>query len=323
MSLPTDTEGLLEAARAGHRRALARVMSHVERGGAQARALGALTFAESGQAHTVGMTGAPGAGKSTLNSVLIAVARERGERLAVLAIDPSSPFSGGAILGDRVRMADHTFDEGVFIRSMATRGHLGGLTLATPLAVRVLDALGWPWVVIETVGVGQVETEIVGAADTTVVVVNPGWGDSVQANKAGLMEIADIFVVNKSDRPGTADTCRDIRQMLELSAPGEWEPPILTSIGTTGEGAGELWDAVCAHRDHCAASGELAARRAARVDSEFSEVLRSSIESRVSALTRSAAASEVRGRLARREIDPYTAAEQLLDGADEHTSAAH
>lgn len=323
MSLPSDTEGLLEAASAGHRRALARVMSHVERGGAEARALGALTFAQSGQAHTVGMTGAPGAGKSTLNSVLIAVARERGERLAVLAIDPSSPFSGGAILGDRVRMADHTFDEGVYIRSMATRGHLGGLTLATPLAVRVLDALGWPWVVIETVGVGQVETEIVGAADTTVVVVNPGWGDSVQANKAGLMEIADIFVVNKSDRPGTAETCRDIRQMLELSAPGEWEPPILTSIGTTGEGAGELWDAVCAHRDHCAASGELAARRAARVESELSEVLRSSIESRVVALTRSAAAAEVRGRLARREIDPYTAAEQLLDGADEHTSAAH
>ena len=313
MSLPDEIDGLFEAARGGHRRALARVMSYVERGGVNARELGALTFARSGQAHTVGVTGAPGAGKSTLNSVVVGVARERGERLAVLAIDPSSPFSGGAILGDRVRMADHTFDEGVYIRSMATRGHRGGLTLATPLAVRVLDALGWPWVVIETVGVGQVETEIVGAADTTVVVVNPGWGDSVQANKAGLMEIADIFVVNKADRPGTSETCRDIRQMLDLSAPGEWDPPILTAVGTTGEGAAELWDAVCAHRDHCTATGELAARRAARVAREFAEVLRATISALVAELTNSDTAANVRDRLARREIDPYAAAELLLD----------
>ena len=317
MSLPVEIEGLIEAARSGHRRALARVMSYVERGGSQARELGALTFARSGNAHTVGITGAPGAGKSTLNSAVVAVARTRGERLAVLAIDPSSPFSGGAILGDRVRMADHTFDEGVYIRSMATRGHLGGLTLATPLAVRVLDALDWPWVVIETVGVGQVETEIVGAADTTVVVVNPGWGDSVQANKAGLMEIADIFVVNKADRPGTSETCRDIRQMLELSAPGDWDPPILTAVATTGEGAAELWDAVCAHREHCTATGELAARRAARVDNEFAEVLRASIDARVAALTDSDAAADVHHRLARREIDPYAAAELLLDDIGE------
>ena len=317
MTLPDEIDGLLEAARGGHRRALARVMSHVERGGSLARELGALTFALSGKAHTVGITGAPGSGKSTLNSAVVAIAREQGERLAVLAIDPSSPFSGGAILGDRVRMADHTFDEGVYIRSMATRGHLGGLTLATPLAVRVLDALGWPWVVIETVGVGQVETEIVGAADTTVVVVNPGWGDSVQANKAGLMEIADIFVVNKADRPGTSETCRDIRQMLDLSAPGDWDPPILTAVGTTGEGATELWDAVCAHRDHCTATGELTVRRAARVENEFAEVLRASIEARVAALTDGDTAANVHDRLARREIDPYAAAELLLDDIGE------
>ena len=309
---PSDIDGLLAAARAGQRRALARVMSHVERGGPSARELGALTFAQSGNAHTVGITGAPGAGKSTLNSAVVGVARERGERLAVLAVDPSSPFSGGAILGDRVRMSDHTFDEGVYIRSMATRGHLGGLTLATPLAVRVLDALGWPWVVIETVGVGQVETEIVGAADTTVVVVNPGWGDSVQANKAGLMEIADIFVVNKADRPGTSETCRDIRQMLDLSAPGDWDPPILTSVGTTGEGAAELWDAICAHRDHAAASGELQARRAARIETEFEEVLRATITERVATLSATPTAQHLRQQLARRELDPYAAAETLL-----------
>ena len=312
-ALSDDAASLLAAARSGHRRALARVMSLVERGGQLARELGAATFAGSGVAHTVGITGAPGAGKSTLNSAVVGVARERGERLAVLAIDPSSPFSGGAILGDRVRMSDHTFDEGVYIRSMATRGHLGGLTLATPLAVRVLDALGWPWVVIETVGVGQIETEIVGAADTTVVVVNPGWGDSVQANKAGLMEIADIFVVNKADRPGTSETCRDIRQMLDLSAPGAWDPPILTSIGTTGEGAAELWDAICSHRDHCAASGELESRRAARVDSELDEILRATIAERVAELTDGPAAERLRERLARRELDPYAAAEILLE----------
>lgn len=314
-SLAPDVADLLEAARAGQRRALARVMSFVERGGAGARDLGALTFAQSGHAYTVGITGAPGAGKSTLNSAVVGVARERGERLAVLAIDPSSPFSGGAILGDRVRMSDHTFDEGVYIRSMATRGHLGGLTLATPLAVRVLDALGWPWVVIETVGVGQVETEIVGAADTTVVVVNPGWGDSVQANKAGLMEIADIFVVNKADRPGASETCRDIRQMLDLSAPGDWDPPILTSVGTTGEGASELWDAICAHRDHCTASGELDSRRAARAETELDEILRARIAERVATLADGPAAQRLRERLARREIDPYAAAETFLSDA--------
>ena len=310
-----DVADMLSAARTGQRRALARVMSLVERGGRAARQLGAVTFSQSGSAHTVGITGAPGAGKSTLNSAVVAAARERGERLAVLAVDPSSPFSGGAILGDRVRMSDHTFDEGVYIRSMATRGHLGGITLATPLAVRVLDALGWPWVVIETVGVGQVETEIVGAADTTVVVVNPGWGDSVQANKAGLMEIADIFVVNKADRPGTSEACRDIRQMLGLSVPGEWDPPILTSVGTTGEGAAELWDAICAHRNHCLASGELESRRAVRVHSELDEILRATIAERVAELTDGPAAERLRERLARRELDPYAAADELLGEA--------
>jgi putative protein kinase ArgK-like GTPase of G3E family len=195
---------LLARATDGDRAALARLLSWVERGGDGAREVARAAFPKAGGAHTVGITGAPGAGKSTLTNALCGQVRAAGEQVAVLAIDPSSPFTGGAILGDRVRMGDHTLDEGVFIRSMATRGHLGGLSLATPEAARVLDAVGYRWVVVETVGVGQVEVDIAGAADTTVVVVNPGWGDAVQANKAGLMEIADLFVINKADRVGTA-----------------------------------------------------------------------------------------------------------------------
>ena len=315
-ALPKDPAALLEHARGGHRLALARVMSMVERGADDARTLGALTFAASGAAHTVGITGAPGAGKSTLNSALMTVIRGRGERLAMLAVDPSSPFTGGAILGDRVRMQDHVMDEGVYIRSMATRGHLGGLSLATPQAVRVLDALGWPWIVIETVGVGQVEVEIAGAADTTVVVVNPGWGDAVQANKAGLMEIADIFVINKADRPGADDTRRDIQQMLELSTLGSWEPPIVQTVGVDGAGVAELWDEVGRHRDHLTSSGELDRRRAERVDAEFAEILHHSIEARVARLAASPDSDALRARLASREIDPYAAVETLLRMTD-------
>lgn len=316
-ALPTDPAALLEYARDGHRLALARVMSMVERGGDDARALGSLTFADAGRAHTVGITGAPGAGKSTLNSALMTVVRGSGDRLAMLAVDPSSPFTGGAILGDRVRMQDHVTDDGVYIRSMATRGHLGGLSLATPQAVRVLDALGWPWIVIETVGVGQVEVEIAGAADTTVVVVNPGWGDAVQANKAGLMEIADIFVINKADRPGADDTRRDIQQMLELSTLGEWEPPIVQTVSVDGQGVDDLWREVHRHREYLQTSGDLVRRREARVEVEFAEILHRSLEARVEALVASPQSDALRGRLARREIDPYEAVASLLDAADE------
>ena len=186
-------------------------------GATPARDVGRIAHAQSGEAYTVGLTGAPGSGKSTLTSALISHLRSLDLEVAVLAIDPSSPFTGGAILGDRVRMQEHATDPGVFIRSMATRGHLGGLSLATPEAVRLLDAIGRRWILVETVGVGQVEVEIAGKADTTVVVVNPGWGDSVQANKAGLMEIADVFVINKADRAGVDATRRDLEQMLDLS----------------------------------------------------------------------------------------------------------
>ncbi|HMQ28548.1 MAG TPA: methylmalonyl Co-A mutase-associated GTPase MeaB, partial [Acidimicrobiales bacterium] len=228
---------LLATAREGNRTALARLLSMVERGGADAREVGRLTHPLGGHARTVGLTGAPGAGKSTLTSALVGAIRRDGLDVAVLAIDPSSPFSGGAILGDRVRMGEHALDDGVFIRSMATRGHLGGLALATPEAIRVLDATGHERILVETVGVGQVEVEVASSADTTIVVVNPGWGDEVQAAKAGLMEIADVFVINKADRSGVADTRRDLEQMLALS-PGRdgWSPPIVETVAVDGRG---------------------------------------------------------------------------------------
>ncbi|HVE19987.1 MAG TPA: methylmalonyl Co-A mutase-associated GTPase MeaB, partial [Ilumatobacteraceae bacterium] len=237
---------LFGAACDGDRAALARLLSLIERGGDEAKEIARLSHPLCGNGYLVGVTGAPGSGKSTLTSATIGHLRAQDIEIAVLAIDPSSPFTGGAILGDRVRMQDHATDPGVFIRSMATRGHLGGLSLATPEAARLLDAIGRPWTMIETVGVGQVEVEIAGKADTTVVVVNPGWGDSVQANKAGLMEIADIFVINKADRNGVADTRRDLEQMLELSNLDDdaWHPPILPVIATTNEGIAEYWDAV-------------------------------------------------------------------------------
>jgi LAO/AO transport system kinase len=210
--------------------------------------VGRITHPRGGSAVTIGLTGSPGAGKSTLTNALLGVMRTEANRIGVLAIDPSSPFTGGAILGDRVRMSDHALDDGIFIRSMATRGHLGGLALATPEAIRVLDAAAIPWIVIETVGVGQVEVEVAGEADTTVVVVNPGWGDAVQANKAGLMEVADILVINKADRPGADDTRRDLEQMLELSSARGWVPPIVATVATTGEGVATLWSEVGRHR---------------------------------------------------------------------------
>src|SRR6478752_5378119 len=263
------TVALVERALEGDRRSIAKVISLVERGGDGARVAIQMLHPRTGNAWSIGITGAPGAGKSTLTDQLVGRLRATGDEVGVLAVDPTSPFSGGAILGDRVRMQSHTTDAGVFIRSMATRGHLGGLALATPQAVRVLDAVGKAWIVIETVGVGQVEVEIAGHADTTVVVVNPGWGDSVQTAKAGLMEIADIFVVNKADRSGAADAVRDLAGMLELSGDRAWRPPVLQTVATTGEGVDELFDAITAHRAHLESTGEADARRRARLREEL------------------------------------------------------
>jgi GTPase len=303
---------LMDAAACGDRRSVARLLSMVERGGDDARAAGALAHARSGTAYTVGITGAPGAGKSTLTSALVGEIRARGDRVSVLAIDPSSPFTGGAILGDRIRMQDHALDEDVFIRSMATRGHLGGLALATPQAVRVLDAAGFPWVLVETVGVGQVEVEIVGAADTTVVVVNPGWGDAVQANKAGLMEIADIFVINKSDRPGAEETRRDLDGMLDLTDCGEWRPPVVDAVATESTGVVELWDHVLAHREHLESSGELARRRGRRARAELTRIVAERLLARARKASEGDRYDALLDDVEARGTDPWAAADELL-----------
>ena len=314
----TDPAELLDLARSGDRAAVARLLTIVEQGGDQAAAVDRVVFA-AGTAHTIGLTGSPGAGKSTLTSALIGHARATGQSVGVLAIDPSSPFTGGAILGDRVRMSDHALDDGVFIRSMATRGHLGGLAVATPQAARVLGAAGCDVVFIETVGVGQVEVEIAGEADTTVVVVNPGWGDAVQANKAGLMEIADLFVINKADRPGVSDTRRDLEQMLELSAaaPGQdpWRPPILATVASSGEGTEALWAELVVHQAHLERSGELARRRGDRLAAELDRVVAARLAERVAGLSRSARYAELRDQVIDQRLDPWSAADQLLDAS--------
>jgi LAO/AO transport system kinase len=308
-----DPETLLAAARAGDRTALGRLISVVERGGSPARQAAQAVFPLAGQLRRViGITGAPGAGKSTLTDQLVALVRGDGRRVGVLAIDPSSPFSGGALLGDRVRMQRHSTDDGVFIRSMATRGHLGGLALATPEVVRVMAAVGLDMVIIETVGVGQVEVEVASNADTTVVVVNPGWGDAVQANKAGLLEIADVFVVNKADRPGAAQTRRDLAAMLDMNvAMGQWRPPIVLATATEGKGMDELWAALGDHYDYLERSGELGARRARRLRRELAEVLVRRMERDVRALAEGRRWDQVSAEVTAGRIDPYEAAEFL------------
>jgi LAO/AO transport system kinase len=309
-----STDQLFAAAVDGDRGALARLLSLVERGGAEARAVGRLSYPRSGAGYTVGLTGAPGAGKSTLTSATIGFLRARGDEVAVLAIDPSSPFTGGAILGDRVRMQDHATDPGVFIRSMATRGHLGGLSLATPEAVRLLDAVGRRWILVETVGVGQVEVEIAGKADTTVVVVNPGWGDSVQANKAGLMEIADVFVINKADRKGVEETRRDLEQMLDLSdLPHDaWRPPIVSVVATERRGVDELWATVERHRATIEASGELERRRRFRLREELREIVARRLEQRARDIVSGERWDSLQVQVAERSIDPWSAADEML-----------
>jgi len=311
-----DPAALVEAARGGDRAVLARLLSMVERGGEAAHAVGRACHPLGGAAYTVGITGAPGSGKSTLTSGLIGRFRADGARVAVLAVDPSSPYTGGAILGDRVRMGDHVLDPDVFIRSMATRGHLGGLALATPEAVRVLDAAGAAWVVVETVGVGQVEVEIVGAADTTVVVVNPGWGDAVQANKAGLMEIADVFVINKADRPGAAETRRDLEQMLDLSTPGDWRPPIVCTVASSGEGVEELVAEIERHRSFLVTGGRLEAKRRQRLRDELRLVVAARLRHRADQLVDAAEQERLEEAVVERRLDPWSAADRILAAVD-------
>ena len=310
------TADLFADARTGDRAAVARLLSLVERGGDEAREIARLASPLGGSAYTVGLTGAPGAGKSTLTSATIGHLRRQEIEVAVLAIDPSSPFTGGAILGDRVRMQDHATDPDVFIRSMATRGHLGGLSLATPEAVRLLDAIGKRWILVETVGVGQVEVEIAGKADTTVVVVNPGWGDSVQANKAGLMEIADVFVINKADRKGADETRRDLEQMLDLSdLPHDaWRPPIVPVVATESKGVDVLWDTVLQHRAYITESGELQRRRAFRLREELREIVARRLEQKARELATGDRWDALQQQVLERTLDPWGAADAMLDG---------
>jgi len=293
------------------------LLSLVERGGPPAHEVGRRVYPLGGRAYTVGITGAPGAGKSTLTNGLVGLIRTGQEPVAVLAVDPTSPFSGGAILGDRVRMSDHALDDGVFIRSMATRGHLGGLALATPEAVRVLDAVGIPWILVETVGVGQVEVEVAASADTTIVVVNPGWGDSVQANKAGLLEVADVFVINKADRAGAGESRRDLDSMLELGSERGWRPPIVCTTATSGEGVEELWAAVADHRAHLEADGRLDAKREARVRDELRLIVTQRLRSRAEELLGAADRERLEAAVLARRLDPYSAADEVLRAASD------
>ncbi|HEY7947397.1 MAG TPA: methylmalonyl Co-A mutase-associated GTPase MeaB [Acidimicrobiales bacterium] len=310
---PFDAGALLAAAQTGDRRALARLLSAAERGGPDGRAVAALAYRHPTEADTLGITGAPGAGKSTLTDRLITAARAAGvPRLAVLAVDPTSPFTGGAILGDRVRMQGHDLDAGVFIRSMASRGHLGGLALAVPEAIRLFAAAGIPLIMVETVGVGQVEVEVASATDTTVVVVNPRWGDAIQANKAGLMETADIFVINKADMPGAAQSRRDLEQMLDLSTPGDWRPPVVETVSTTGDGVDALWAEIGRHRAYLAGAGLLEERRRERLRREFRLVLRTRIEREIDRLAAETRFAELDDDVLGHRLDPYQAAETLL-----------
>jgi len=308
--MAADPQELIGRAEAGDRRALARIISLVEDDRDGARELLAALYPRGGRAAVTGITGTPGAGKSTLVDRLLTVVRRDDVACAVVAVDPSSPFSGGAILGDRIRMQGHAGDPGVYVRSMANRGHLGGLAAATPRVVAVLDGIGFPEILVETVGVGQAEVAIAGTADTTVVVVTPGWGDGVQAAKAGLLEVADVFVVNKADLPGAEAAVAELTRMLDLGPAGPWRPPIVPTVATTGAGATELWDAVARHRRFLTTTGAGEERRRRRALAALEEAVGAALRHRAAAHHH--ATDGVLAAVLARRLDPWTAAERIL-----------
>ena len=315
MSRRTESvSDLVASARAGQARAVARLISLVEDESPLLREVTAALAPHTGRAHVIGLTGSPGVGKSTSTSALIRAFRDQGRRVGVLAVDPSSPFSGGALLGDRVRMGDHATDEGVFIRSMAARGHLGGLSWSAPQAMRVLDAAGFDVVLVETVGVGQSEVEVAGLADTTVVLLAPGMGDGIQAAKAGILEIGDVYVVNKADRDGAPQVARELRAMLNFAerTEGEWRQPILKTVAQTGDGVDDVVAALDEHRAWLESSGALARRRARRARAEIEAIAVASLRQRWAEVGEHDQLDQLAADVVAGRDDPYAAADRLL-----------
>ncbi|MFV0127727.1 methylmalonyl Co-A mutase-associated GTPase MeaB [Streptomyces sp. HMX112] len=312
-----DVPALVTQAREGRPRAVARLISLVEGASPQLREVMAALAPLAGGAYVVGLTGSPGVGKSTSTSALVTAYRKAGKRVGVLAVDPSSPFSGGALLGDRVRMSEHASDPGVYIRSMATRGHLGGLAWAAPQAIRVLDAAGCDVVLVETVGVGQSEVEIASQADTSVVLLAPGMGDGIQAAKAGILEIGDVYVVNKADRDGADATARELNHMLGLGesrGPGDWRPPIVKTVAARGEGVDEVVEALEKHRAWMEERGVLAERRRARAAHEVETIAVTALRERIGDLRGDRRLDALAERIVAGETDPYAAADELVAG---------
>lgn len=319
MPARVDIGDLVTRAREGQPRAVARLISLVEDASPYLREVAAALAPYAGRAQVIGLTGSPGVGKSTSTSALVGAMRKAGRRVGVLAVDPSSPFSGGALLGDRIRMQEHALDEGVYIRSMATRGHLGGLAWATPQALRVLDAAGCDIVLIETVGVGQSEVEVVSLADTTLVLLAPGMGDGIQAAKAGILEVADVFVVNKADRDGADQTVRDLKYMISLGrreVPGPlWRPPIVKTVASRGQGVDDVVAAIDSHREWMSTHGELEARRQRRAEAEVEAIAVEQLRERLGDIRDEHRGSDLPGlakRVVAGEIDPYVAADELV-----------
>ncbi len=305
---------LVARAREGDAGAVARLITLVEGASPYLREVMSALREHVGRAHVVGITGAPGVGKSTSTNALVSALRAAGKRVGVLAIDPSSPFSGGALLGDRVRMSEHAVDPGVYIRSMGSRGHLGGLAWSTPQAVRVLDAAGCDTVIVETVGVGQSEIDIAGLADSTLVLLAPGMGDGIQAAKAGILEIGDIYAVNKSDREGADRTRRELRGMLSLAQrrEGAWRPPVVKTVASTGEGIDNLAAEIDKHAAWLDETGELARRRGLRARHEVEAIAMTALREQWTEVTGDNALDALASQVASGEIDPYTAADRLL-----------
>jgi LAO/AO transport system kinase len=314
MPRPTTLEGLVEGVRDGDRRALARAITLVENSDPLAYELIRELYPATGRAYAIGVTGPPGVGKSTLIGALIRTVRSNGTSVGVISVDPSSPFTKGALLGDRIRLADHFLDPEVFIRSMGTRGHLGGLAESTLQAALVLDAAGKDLIFLETVGAGQSEVEVIAIADTVLLVLMPGSGDSIQALKAGIMEIPDVIAVNKRDHPAAKTMVNEVRSILALDTERDWAPPIILTEAVLGEGVEELWAELAAHRRFLEESGTLEERRASNLAGEVFAVASARAKGRLEeAVAEDAELRRLLSQVQRRELDPLTAVREIME----------